>query len=65
MSDAGEEVELEVQRDGAVRELTVEIGETDDASLRAAAVPLQKRQQLPQEQLPPQRAPQYEPFFRR
>ena len=59
--NAGDEVAIQVQRDGEVRELAVELGQLDEAALQAAAGSERK---LPSQQLP-QRMPQTQPFFKR
>jgi serine protease Do len=51
--DVGEQVAIEVQRNGEARELTVTLGETNDATLQASSGAVRK----PQSQ-PPQRMPQ-------
>jgi serine protease Do len=60
--DAGDEVEIEIQRDGAQRRLTAELEQLDEARLQAAvpSVPESRSQRFGRRQ--PQ---QTEPFFRR
>lgn len=55
--DAGEDVAVELLREGNSRRLTAELGKLDEAQLQAAAA--ERRMQ------PNQRTPQAEPFFRR
>lgn len=56
--NAGDEVAVQVLRDGAVRELAVELGELDESALQVAA----GSQRKPPQQ---QRLPQTQPYFRR
>ena len=55
--NAGDEVSVQVLRNGQARELAVELGELDEAALQAAAAPAQRQpQQRQQAQLPSRRS---------